>query len=352
MEKNVRLVDIARAAGVSQGTASNVFNRPHLVRAEVRERVEAAAQAMGYRGPDPRGKMLRAGRVNAIGVATSEPLPYFFADPFACALMTGIAEACDAHGAGLALVSAMNDERLAWNIQSALVDGFILLCIDEGERLVALTRERQLPFVALHLGQDDETMSAIGIDNAAGAKLAARHLTELGHRRFAILSLPFSDERYGIMLPGELRSAVYTTSRDRALGYLAALAEAGIEARRVPIYETQNEPESIRAGLEVLFDGPEPPTALLAMSDRIALEALAWLRRRGIAVPGAVSVIGFDGVPAGETSDPPLTTIAQPIAEIGRRAVDMILDHDGALRRETLAVTLARRGSTGPPPAW
>src|SRR6476620_4860800 len=136
----VKLSDVAKAAGVSQGTASNAFSRPQLVREEVRERVRAAARDLGYAGPDPKGRLLRAGKVNAVGVATAEPLSYFFEDPFARELMQGMSEACDSAGAGLALVSAKNDERLAWNIQSALVDGFVLLCIEGGERLVELTR--------------------------------------------------------------------------------------------------------------------------------------------------------------------------------------------------------------------
>ncbi|TIU77097.1 MAG: LacI family transcriptional regulator, partial [Mesorhizobium sp.] len=78
----IRLADIAKAAGVSHGTASNVFSRPEIVRAEVRERVKAVAEQMGYAGPDPKGRLLRAGKVNAIGVATTEPLSYFFDDPF------------------------------------------------------------------------------------------------------------------------------------------------------------------------------------------------------------------------------------------------------------------------------
>ena len=86
----VRLADIAKAAGVSHGTASNVFARPEIVREEVRERVKAAAEAMGDAGPDPKGRLLRAGKVNAIGVATAEPLSYFFDDPFARVIMASI----------------------------------------------------------------------------------------------------------------------------------------------------------------------------------------------------------------------------------------------------------------------
>ncbi|TJV15667.1 MAG: LacI family transcriptional regulator, partial [Mesorhizobium sp.] len=206
----IRLADIAKAAGVSHGTASNVFSRPEIVREEVRERVKAAAEAMGYAGPDPKGRLLRAGKVNAIGVATTEPLSYFFDDPFARAMMAGISEACDATGAGIALVSAGNQEKLAWNIQSALVDGFILFCIEGGSRLVELTRERKLPFVALELGFDDDTVSAIGVDNVAGARLAAQHLAELGHRRFAVLALPFADGSTGLVSPEKVRTALYT----------------------------------------------------------------------------------------------------------------------------------------------
>src|SRR4051794_6018495 len=104
--QKAKLSDVAEAAGVSKGTASNAFNRPELVREEVRERVLAAAKAIGYRGPDPKGRLLSAGKVNAIGVATVEPLSYFFADPFARVLMTGITEACDDSGTGISLVSA------------------------------------------------------------------------------------------------------------------------------------------------------------------------------------------------------------------------------------------------------
>jgi DNA-binding LacI/PurR family transcriptional regulator len=347
----IRLADIARAAGVSHGTASNVFSHPEIVREEVRERVKAAAEAMGYAGPDPKGRLLRAGKVNAIGVATAEPLSYFFDDPFARVMMAGISQGCDATGAGIALVSAVNEEKLAWNIQSALVDGFILFCIEGGSRLVTLTRERKLPFIALELGFDDETISAIGVDNVAGARLAARHLADLGHRRFAVLALPFVDNSTGPVSPEQIRAAAYTATRDRLIGYFEALSPFGIDTAKVPIYETANDEASTRAGLETIFAGGEPPTAILAMSDRIAMFALEWLAARGLSVPGDISVIGFDGVPDAALCVPPLTTVAQPIAEIGRRAARAILDFDGTVLRERLDVELVVRASAGPPRA-
>jgi DNA-binding LacI/PurR family transcriptional regulator len=349
--KPIRLADVAREAGVSHGTASNVFSRPDVVRKEVRDRVKAAAAALGYTGPDPRGRLLRAGKVNAIGVATAEPLSYFFDDPFAKIVMSGISQACDATGAGISLVSAANNEQLAWNIQSALVDGFIVFCVEGGSRLVELTRERKLPFVALDFGFDDKGIAAIGIDDGAGARMAAEHLVGLGHRRFAVLSLPFTEGGAGGPARMEQAdAATHTGPRDRLAGYFEPLAGAGVDVSQVPVYETRNDGATTTAALEYLFSRPEPPTAILAMSDKVALHALQWFRARGISVPGDVSIVGFDGVPDGEVSRPPLTTIRQPMVEMGLRAARTILEFDGAIHRELMPVELVVRGSTAPPP--
>jgi len=344
-----KLEDVAREAGVSRGTASNVFNRPEIVRQEMRERVLAAAGRLGYAGPDPKGRMLRAGKVNAIGIATAEPLSYFFDDPFARAVMASIARACDATGAGISLVSAASTEQLAWNIHSALVDGFIVFCVEGGSRLVELARERKLPFVTLDFAEEDPTIATIRVDDVAGARLAARHLIGLGHRRFAVLALPTVEAGYGPISLEQARRAIYSGTRDRIHGYVEEIAAAGIDVATIPIYETENDEASTRAGLQHLFASAEPPTAILAMSDRMALTALDWLREQGIAVPDEVSIVGFDGVPESTLSVPPLTTVAQPVEEIGQRAVRSILDFDGTVRRETLDVELVIRGSTAAP---
>jgi DNA-binding LacI/PurR family transcriptional regulator len=347
-----RLSDVATAAGISKATASNVFNRPEIVREEVRERVLATAKAIGYRGPDPMGRLLSAGKVNAIGVATLEPLAYFFQDPFARVMMAGIAEACEASRVGVSLVSAASEEELAWNMRNAVVDGFILYCLDDADRLIARSQERQLPFVALAFGHADETLSAIGVDEVAGARLAAQHLAELGHRRFAVLAMEFGpDDGAGRATPERIRAATYATSVERIDGYFEALRGFGIDTARIPVFETRSDDASVRAALEEIFAASPAPTAILAESDRIALIAIAWLKARGLAVPGDVSVVGFDGVPEGAASDPPLTTVAQPIAEMGRRAVRAILDHPGEVWREKLDVALVVRGSTAPPGA-
>ena len=277
MGRHARLIDVAERAGVSKATASNVFNRPELVREEVRARVLAVAKAIGYTGPDPKGRMLSGGKVNAIGVATAEPLAYFFDDPYARMMMVGISEVCDANGIGISLVSAATEDELAWSIKSALVDGLILFCLEDAERLVAAARERRLPFVALDLGDTDATVPAVGIDDVAGARLAGRHLAELGHRRFAIIAMEFGAEGSGRVTMERVEAATYVTSRARVQGYFEALAAFGVDTEAVPIYETTMDAATVDAALEEIFAAPEPPTALLAQSDRIAMRALEWL---------------------------------------------------------------------------
>lgn len=347
----IRLADVAKAAGVSQGTASNVFSRPEVVREEVREHVLETARQLGYSGPSLTGRLLRAGKVNAIGVAAVEPLAYFFNDPWARALLAAVAQVCDASGTGLALVSAKDRQKLDWNIKSALVDGFILLCVDGGEKLVQLTRERQLPYIALALNDDDPAVPSISVNNVGGAAAAAGHLAGLGHRRIAILATELSDDHVGPVGIGEVERAIYSTSRDRTIGYWQALEAFDIRRQDVPIYETSNDKVSVETCLEHLFSTPEAPTAILAMSDNIAMLAMTWLEARGLAVPGDVSIIGFDGVPEGGMVEPGLTTMAQPFAEIAQRAVRAVLDDAMPIEREVIDVTLVVRGSTAAPKA-
>jgi DNA-binding LacI/PurR family transcriptional regulator len=350
-ESSIKLRDVAKAAGVSQGTASNVFSKPELVREEVREHVLGVAKELGYAGPSVTGRLLRQGKVNAVGVAAIEPISYFFEDLWARQLMSKISEICDARGAGVALVSALNDERLAWNIQSALVDGFILLCVEGGEKLVEITRQRQLPYVALAIGAEDSSVPAIGVDNVSGGRMAAEHLVQLGHKRFAILSTSIRESSDGLRTPAEVQSALYTTSRDRAVGYWQALEVGGIGRDTVPLFETRESQASTQAMMEEMFAADDKPTAILAMSDKIAMWAVDWLFRNGFSVPGDVSVVGFDGVPESAVSTPKLTTIEQPIEEIARRAVEAALGGRQVEGRQMLQTKLLVRETTAPPRA-
>lgn len=344
MKRSAKLADVAKAAGVSQGTASNVFNRPALVRPEVRARVVASARRLGYAGPDPKGRLLRAGKVNAIGFVMADKMAYAFQDPFMRLVMAGIAEECDRRGAGLALVTT-SQEDAAWRLQTAVVDGFIVHCMKVGDDLLALARERNLPFVAIDLNAGPGT-SAVLVDDRRGALLAARHLLELGHRHLGLLSLETcAAPAFGAIDAAGVCSAEYPALRERAAGYAEALAEYGMSLDQVPIMEVLNErQEAIRLAGQLLSSHPET-TAILAMSDVLAMAAVEAARARGLRVPQDLSVVGFDDVPEAATFDPPLTTVAQPIVEKGRMAARLILE-GGPPRVERLGVKLVVRGST------
>ena len=348
--KSVRLVDVAKAAGVSQGTASNVFSRPELVRPELREKVEGCARELGYRGPDPKGRLLRGGRVNAIGVVVMDNLTYFFNDPFNREFMTGVSEVCDERGAGVALVSAVDKKSAAWSIDSAVVDGFIVQCIEDGDRLLDLTRQRRLPFVAVDIDPGPDA-SSIMIDDRGGARQAAEHLLALGHRRIGILSLELISDGYvGPVDKVRRRSSRYGSTRERMLGYEDALGAAGLDFDDVPVIESLNDRLGANQGARILLDAAPDITAILAMSDVLAIGVTEEAKRRGLRIPEDLSVVGYDDVPEAAAADPPLTTIAQPMVEKGRLAAQMVFDR-GPPRKETLPVRLVVRGSTGPAPA-
>lgn len=133
------------------------------------------------------------------------------------------------------------------------------------------------------------------------------------------------------------------------VGYWAALEEAGIDLSTVPVFETRGDRDSVDAGMETLFGGAEAPTAILAMSDHVALLAMDWLQAHGRNVPEDVSIVGFDGVPEAARSSPGLTTMAQPLRRLAERAVAAILDGEMPGAEESLPVELVVRQSTARP---
>lgn len=350
MSSTVKLADVARAAGVSQGTVSNVFNRPDLVSEALRERVEEAARTLGYRGPDPRGRLLRAGRVNAIGVVSYGPLPGFFEDPYMREFLAGVARRCQARGAGIALVSALDDEVAAWNIRTALVDGFILSCMADGSRLVELARKRGLPFVAVDF-QSRQDVDIVKVDDYAGAREAARHLIALGHRDIAVITYASDTDGYvGYVDDRRVARSRFEVVRRRLSSYREAFAEAGLGER--PVFETQADSQTVETAVGRLLADYPATTALLCTSDLVAIYACRSLRGRGLTVPDDVSVVGFDGTPEAAHHQPSITTIAQPIADKGAAAVDLILGGEapGAPGRSVmLPLELVIGGSTAAP---
>ncbi|MDC9823167.1 LacI family DNA-binding transcriptional regulator [Devosia sp. ZB163] len=348
MNKSVRLSDVARAAGVSLGTASNVFNRPDIVRAEVREHVERVARELGFSGPDPVGRLLMGGKANAIGVLPAGDMSVSFTigSPYLSALLLGVAEVCDEHGASLVVVSGAHD-RKEWAIKNALVDGFVLGQTDE----IAMVkgRQRAVPFAMIDVEGGPGVGSAL-VDGRAGARKQVVHLLALGHRRFAIMAVRRQPVEPIWHPPGQGKRALsgFPLDREKLAGYAEALGAAGIDIDAVPMVESHPPSPWAEAGAKLLLDNMGDATAVLAMSDRNAKAILEEAAKRGIRVPQDLSVIGFDDVAISASLDPPLTTIRQDTVEKGRVAARMIFG-DLPMERRTIPVELVVRASTAPP---
>jgi DNA-binding LacI/PurR family transcriptional regulator len=325
-----------------------VFNKPARVRPEVRERVKAAARALGYSGPDPKGRLLMGGKVHAIGVMT---LGYRLTHPFNSVygreFMTGVAEVCDEMGVGLGLVSGHDEGRL-WSVRNAVVDGFILQRIEDIAILESAGR-RNLPLVVVDANVGPE-VSSVRIDDRGGARAQMRHLIDLGHRRFVINSPLREDDHPPVFhAPGSDHKLVggSIVDHDRLAGWADILNESGMSIRDVAIVEIPWG-RHIDVGVAMLLDKAPQATAVLNGADDGALLLLAEAHRRGIVVPRDLSVVGFDNAPEAEHSDPPLTTIAQNAVDKGRAAARLLLG-GGSPRHVVLPVELIVRGSTAPP---
>lgn len=344
------LLDLARAAGVSRTTASNAFNRPDQLSPALRRRILEAADRLGYGGPHPAARMLRTGRSGAVGLVFPDPLPHAFSDDAAIGFLRGVALGCETRHAGLLILPTSPPDQIAARIRDAAVDGFIIYCCPDDSPVIDAVAARRLPTVAVELGRFHHG-AQLRIDDEGGAAAAARHLLAHGHRRLAIIALEFTDDLYeGAVDEARIAAATFAVTLRRLRGYRQEFARVGLRPADVPIREVvRNSPDAaMRATLELL-QGPRPPTAILAMSDMLALGVLRAAGRLGLAVPGQLSVVGFDDVPMAGELNPPLTTVRQPLLEKGRRAAELLFA-GGPDLLETLPAEFVQRASTAPPP--
>lgn len=332
---------VAKAAGVSRMTVSNAYNRPDQLSAATRERVLAVAAQLGYGGPDAAGRSLRRRRAGAVGVLMSEGLGQAFTDPGLVAFMNGLASELGAAGVGMLLVPPEAD-RDGTLVRSAVVDAFILCAVDEADPAVAAVLSRRLPVVSAGSPRV-AGVPFVGIDNRAGGRIAAEHLIGLGHRRFAVVTR------------SSKAAAARVSLRQRVEGFGSAVREAGVSVEPVIVIADDHTEAAAERALHPLLEAStrSRPTAVFAVTDVLAIGAMAAARASGLRVPIDLSIVGFDDIVAARRTTPPLTTVAQSLYEQGVHAARMTLASlaGDAVKAPRISADLVVRESTGSPPS-
>jgi LacI family transcriptional regulator len=329
--------DIAQQLNLSKGTVSKALNGYHDVSPTTRELVLQTAQAMGYR-PSAAARNLRRGRTDKIGLFLNTGVDYVM--DYISGVIPGALQQAQAHDRNLLIYAINSDDPdpLLEVFRANEVDGVILFSTHYDNDTIETFLEANFPFVVMGRCLLDERVSYVVPDYYNGALQAMQHLTELGHTRIGFLSRP------------ELTTA--NTARTNA--YLDGLAAAGIEPDERYIVPTHVAPGSGAAATAHLLDMDAPPTAIFAFHDLLAAEAMGVLAARGLRVPDDVSVMGFDGLRAGLMTVPQVTTVAQPLADIGAEAVRIldgrIHNPDAPPIQREVPVMLVVRGTTAPPP--
>ena len=279
MVPRVTLQTVADRLGVSRMTVSNAFSRPDQLSDELRQKMLATADELGYAGPDPSGRALARGRTGAVGVMLTDSLEYAFTDQLATDLMASITSELAPTGLALTLLTtASRDDFIP--ARDVPIDGAIVFSCAADSTAVEWLRRRKLPMVFVDQEPVDD-VTCINIDERGGARAAAQHVVDLGHRRVAIVSS--GDDPIGVAPAIDVEHGKYS-QRNRLRGWLDALTASDITP--TVVYAPHGREGGFDAA-ETLFDLPpdERPTAILCYSDTLAVGVLAAARRRGIADP-------------------------------------------------------------------
>jgi len=280
-------------------------------------------------------------RHGTIGLLLPEVISYAFFNPYMSQIVQGIGEVCERVNHSLTLIPPIS-ESLMEGIRRAAVDGLITMGLEPGMEAVEFINRRHLPFVAID-GRIGGGFPVVGIDDRTAARAAMEHVLDLGHRRLAVVA--FGAE-----------PRISTSSHvkmERLAGYREALDACDPEIAETVqyYYSAPSIADGRRIAAEILA-GPKRPTAIVAMSDILALGILDYLNARGIDVPGDMSVVGFDDIPESSLIRPQLTTVSQPGLDKGRHAADCLMNLIAGTEGPdhiVLPAELVVRGTSGPP---
>jgi DNA-binding LacI/PurR family transcriptional regulator len=321
-------------AGVAHSTVSRALRDSPLINRETVERIQRIARESGYR-PSAAARSLVTRRSDTIGVVVTT-----IADPFVAGVVCGIEETADQHGLSVFLANSNaepeREVRVARKFEERRVDGIIVTSSRVGAQYVPLFSHMQVPVVLLNNQHPSQVAHSVMIDNVQASLDATRHLIALGHRRIAYLG-----DQYG-----------YQSDAERYAGYRQALEEGGLPVEPQLVAHGDGKPEGAEAAMADLLALPRPPSAVFCYNDLSALGAMRQISARGLRIPADISVVGFDDLYISQYISPPLTTVRQPMRQMGRMAMETLLQiFSGAESGHDITVPgeLIVRQSTAPP---
>lgn len=330
--------DVARLAGVSSATVSYVINNgPRPVSEQTRAKVLQAIEELGYQ-PNIMAQNLRRQRTNTVGLVFTT-IERHLTHPYFVDLLTSVGEECASHGFNL-LLSPCTDRALEQSIYERMVGGrqvagIIVTGVRKNDTRISYLNAEDFPFVVLGRPEHDEDFAYVDVDGAHGTYEATQHLMNLGWRRIAFIGL--SDE--------------LICAKDRLAGYRRALDQNGFTYDPALVASMATTEAAGYQSMRHFLSLDEPPDAVLTCSDELALGAMNAVHEQGFVVGQDIGVIGFDDIPTATYSRPPLTTIHQPMYEIGTRLCRMLIQtikgEEPAERGMVLLPTLVVRESCG-----
>ncbi|WP_369193079.1 LacI family DNA-binding transcriptional regulator [Streptomyces djakartensis] len=326
---------VAARAGVGRTTVSRVVNGSDLVSADARARVLAAIKELNY-VPNSVARGLVTNRTDAVALVIPESESRLGSEPFFAAIIRGVSGACAESRIQLQLMLVRDEaerDQLAESVATRRVDGVLLVSVHSGDRLPGMLEEMGLPTVLAGRRDAGEQLSYVNADNAGGAAAAVRHLLGRGRRRVATITGPLDMD----------------VGRSRLAGWRAAHREAGVAAPDLLVETGDFTEEGGAHAMRLLLERVPDLDAVFAASDLMAVGALAELRRWRRRVPEDVAVVGFEDSVLARHTNPPLTTVRQPVEELGRTMARILTDitQHGADRRQiTLPTELVVRESS------
>ncbi|MFC9928731.1 LacI family DNA-binding transcriptional regulator [Streptomyces sp. NPDC127190] len=327
------LEEVAARAGVGRGTVSRVINGSPRVSDATRAAVEAAVAELGY-VPNTAARALAANRTDAIALVVPEPETRFFTEPYFSDMLRGVGAELSDTEMQLLLIFAGSDrerQRLAQYLAAHRVDGVLLVSVHADDPLPDLLSQLEIPAVISGPRSAGETLTSVDSDNYGGARAAVEHLLSRGRRRIAHIT-------------GRLD--VYG-AQCRAAGYRDALLSAGRKPEQLLMEPGDFTEEGGRRAMTALLDQAPDLDAVFAGSDVMAAGARQVLREAGRRIPDDVALVGYDDSVIARHMDPPLTSVRQPIEEMGRAMIDLLLS-DIADRRPMASRGLERRHAVLP----